>query len=69
MLGGLLGLATSYGLTQLIGQYAPSDNAPVITLTAMSFAFGASVGVGVLAGTWPALKASRLHPIQALKYD
>ncbi len=69
MLGGLLGLATSYGLTQLIGQYAPSDNAPVITLAAMLFAFGASVAVGILAGTWPALKASKLHPIQALKYD
>ncbi len=69
MLGGLLGLATSFGLTQLIGKYAPSDNAPVITLTAMLFAFGASVAVGILAGTWPALKASKLHPIQALKYD
>lgn len=69
MLGGLLGLATSYGLTQLISQYAPSDNAPVITLTAMLFAFGASVAVGIVAGTSPALKASKLHPIQALKYD
>jgi putative ABC transport system permease protein len=69
MLGGLLGLVTSYGLTQLIGHYAPSDNAPVITFTAMFFAFAASVAVGVVAGMWPALKASKLHPIQALKYD
>lgn len=69
MLGGLLGLVTSYGLTQLIGHYAPSDNAPVITFAAMFFAFAASVAVGVVAGMWPALKASKLHPIQALKYD
>ncbi len=69
MLGGLLGLATSYGLTQLIGNYTPSDNAPVITVTAMLFAFAASVAVGILAGMWPAFKASKLHPIQALKYD
>lgn len=69
MLGGLLGLGASYGLTQLVGKYAASDNAPVITAAAMSFAFAASVTVGVIAGLWPALKASRLHPIQALKYD
>src|SRR5690606_20561872 len=62
MLGGLLGLGTSYGLTQLIGHYAPSDNAPVITVAAMFFAFAASVAVGVVAGMWPAMKASKLHP-------
>jgi len=69
MLGGLAGLAVSIGLTQVVGEYAPSDNAPVITASAMSLAFAASVLIGVLAGMWPALKASRLHPIQALKYD
>lgn len=69
MLGGLLGLAASYGLTLLVGEFAASDNAPVITASAMSFAFAASVVVGIIAGLWPALKASKLHPIQALKYD
>ena len=69
MLGGLAGLAASYGLTILVGKFAPSDNAPVITATAMSMAFAASVAVGVVAGMWPAMKAARLHPIQALKND
>jgi putative ABC transport system permease protein len=69
MLGGLLGLVTSYGLTQLVGQFAATDNAPIITFAAMAFAFGASVLVGIIAGVWPAIKASKLHPIQALKYD
>ena len=69
MLGGGLGLAVSYGLTLVVGHFAPTDNAPIITAAAMALAFAASVFVGVLAGMWPAIKASRLHPIQALKYD
>lgn len=69
MLGGALGLAVSLGLTQIVGGFAPTDNAPVVTAGALALAFGASVAVGILAGLWPALKASRLHPIQALKYD
>jgi ABC-type antimicrobial peptide transport system permease subunit len=35
----------------------------------MLLAFGCSVAVGILAGLIPAFKASRLHPIQALRYD
>jgi putative ABC transport system permease protein len=69
MLGGLLGLAASWLLTDLVGKFTPSDNAPVITFAAMMMAFAASVAVGILAGVWPAVKASRLHPIQALRYD
>lgn len=69
MLGGALGLGVSVGLTEMVGRFSPSENAPVITFGALSAAFGASVAVGIAAGLWPALKASRLHPIQALKFD
>jgi putative ABC transport system permease protein len=69
MLGGLLGLASSYGLVQLLVHLSPTDNAPLITLSAMLFAFGASVCIGILAGLFPALKAGKLNPIQALRYE
>ena len=69
ILGGLLGLITSFALVQMIGSFSPTDNAPIITGTALAVAFGFSVLAGVLAGIFPAIKAARLNPIQALRYD
>ncbi|MBG85663.1 MAG: hypothetical protein CMO80_02030 [Verrucomicrobiales bacterium] len=69
ILGGLLGLLTSFGLIQLIENLTPESNAPMLTATPMIIAFACSVTIGVLAGLFPAIKASRLHPIQALRYS
>ena len=69
VLGGLAGLIASYGLVRLIESFSPTDNAPIITLTAMTVAFVFSVGVGIVAGLFPAVKAARLDPIQALRYE
>ena len=69
VLGGLVGLISSYGLVRLIVSFSPADNAPVITLAAMAVAFAFSVCVGVAAGLFPAFKAARLDPIQALRYE
>jgi putative ABC transport system permease protein len=69
ILGGLTGLATSFGLVQMLSSVAPTDNTPIITITALSVAFGFSVLVGILAGIFPAIKAAKLNPIQALRYE
>ncbi|MBM3845667.1 MAG: ABC transporter permease [Verrucomicrobia bacterium] len=69
VLGGIAGIGTSYALVGLIASFTPTDNSPVVTLNAVSIAFAFSVGVGILAGLYPAIRASRLHPIQALRYD
>jgi putative ABC transport system permease protein len=68
LLGGLVGLASSYGLVEILNAI-PVDNTPQITPTAMIVAFSFSAVVGIFAGIIPAFKAAKLDPIQALRYE
>jgi putative ABC transport system permease protein len=69
VIGGVAGIFASYGFVQLLGVLTPSQTTPEITMGALALAFAFSVGLGILAGFIPAVKASRLDPIQALRYD
>jgi putative ABC transport system permease protein len=69
VLGGIAGMITSYALVQFIAVLAPTENTPIVTATALLLAFSFSVFIGILAGLIPAMKAARLNPIQALRYD
>jgi putative ABC transport system permease protein len=67
LLGGLLGLALgaafSYVMSRLINQ-------PVVLSTDTALiGLGFSVMVGVFFGFYPAIKAARLNPIEALRYE
>jgi len=67
--GGLAGLAISPILVNTLAGLADDTTPPIITSQAMLVAFGFSAIIGCLAGLFPAIKAAKLDPIQALRYD
>lgn len=67
-IGGLLGLLAGELLLQLVGALIPG--LPTATpLWARVFAFAGSASVGLFFGLWPAWKAARLDPIEALRWE
>lgn len=70
VLGGLLGLVASVGLLSLAREMIPEgegiSNMPVM---AMLSGFVFSSLIGLASGVYPALRASRLDPIDALRYE
>jgi putative ABC transport system permease protein len=66
--GGMLGLLIAVGLTMLVGALFPALPAKVPPW-ALITGFSVSVAVGVFFGVWPAVKASRLDPVDALRYE
>jgi putative ABC transport system permease protein len=65
LVGGLLGSALGYGVTLLAGQ-AFEDGLAVSPL-GLLLAAGFALVIGLGAGVWPALRASRLTPVDAIR--
>jgi putative ABC transport system permease protein len=65
--GGLLGIAFGFFLAWLIAQTAEWKT--IVTSASVVIAFGVSVAVGVVFGIYPAMKASRINIIDALRYE
>lgn len=67
LVGGLVGLGV--GALALVAVRLLTPLTPVLPLWAPLLALGASGGTGVLAGLWPAARASRLDPATALRAE
>jgi putative ABC transport system permease protein len=66
--GGVAGIAMGYLLSFLIRTLVPALPSTV-PLWAVIMGFVASVSIGLFFGLWPAMKASRLDPIVALRHE
>ncbi len=67
VLGGLLGIAAGLLAAHLVGQSGSWTTA--VRTDSIIFAFSIAAGTGVFFGLYPAYKASRLDPIEALRYE
>lgn len=65
--GGLVGILAGYGASRAISAFA--GMATTISWSAVALACGVSVAIGVVFGLYPARRAARLNPIEALRYE
>ncbi len=66
-LGGVIGVAVGALLAWAINLFSPFP--ATLQPTWAALAFFTSVGTGLVFGLWPAVKAARLDPIEALRYE
>ena len=67
-LGGFAGVLLAIGVSQILMFFIPSLPA-TIPIWAVVAGLLVSVAVGLLFGVWPARKASRLDPVECLRYE
>ena len=74
-LGGIIGVLVGVGLSELGATIAPSlgptfeSFAPAVTISSIVISFAISLAIGLIAGGYPANRAARLRPIEALRYQ
>jgi len=75
-LGILFGIFGSQGLASILtsgpagfGGGGDMSLTPVVTITSIALAFGVSIIVGILSSLYPAWKAARMSPIEAVRYE
>ena len=67
LVGGAIGIIVGIGASQLIG--AVSNIKTVVTTGPILLSFGFSMTIGLVFGLYPARKAAKLNPIDALHYE
>jgi putative ABC transport system permease protein len=69
LVGGIIGIAMGIGVGAIAAKLIPNWPGFFVPIWAVMLAFGFSSAVGLFFGIYPAAKASRLDPIESLRYE
>lgn len=67
MVGGLIGIGLGWLAAWAVTHFASITT--TVSIGSIFLAFGVSAGIGIIFGYYPALRASKLNPIEALRYE
>jgi putative ABC transport system permease protein len=67
VVGGLIGVFFGFGMSRLIAWAAGWST--IMTISSILLAFLFSVSVGLVFGIFPAMKAARLDPVEAIRHE
>jgi len=68
-MGGVVGVLVGWGGAQLLSRLASELLSTLVTPGSVLMALGFSVAVGLFFGIYPANRAARLNPIEALRHE
>jgi len=68
-LGGVMGVLVGWGSAQLLSRLASELLSTLVTPGSVIMALGVSVAIGLFFGIYPANRAARLNPIEALRHE
>jgi putative ABC transport system permease protein len=66
-LGGAIGIALGWGIARLVSMV--TSYAAVVSLSSVALSFAVCAVIGIVFGYYPARRAARLKPIEALRYE